>query len=170
MKKGSKKQRISLLELKSGETAEIAKLKASSELKSHLEALGFIPGVKVSVDRTAPLGDPRSYTLLGNRVTLRNEDAAQVTVLVKKSKKIVKAKKMKTIQRTLSDLNVGEKAIIKRLQADESMNDHLTALGFVQGVPVMVDRKAPLGDPRSYLLLGNRVSLRNEDAQNVVLD
>ncbi|MFN3077730.1 MAG: hypothetical protein ABT940_12800 [Alphaproteobacteria bacterium] len=34
----------------------------------------------MAVDYTAPLGDPRAYTVLGYQITLRNSDAQQVVL------------------------------------------------------------------------------------------
>jgi len=42
--------------------------------------LGMVKGTVINVDHTAPLGDPRSYLLLGYRVCLRREEALQISL------------------------------------------------------------------------------------------
>jgi ferrous iron transport protein A len=53
---------------------------ADSALRRRLLALGVVRGAEIVVDFIAPLGDPRAYTLLGYRLTLRNDDARAVLV------------------------------------------------------------------------------------------
>ena len=40
--------------------------------------MGVVSGVEVSLEHTAPMGDPRVYTILGYNLSLRNEDARKV--------------------------------------------------------------------------------------------
>lgn len=47
---------------------------------SRLLSIGFVPGNKVRVVSSAPLGDPRVYMVMGKMVTLRNDEARQIIV------------------------------------------------------------------------------------------
>jgi len=42
--------------------------------------MGFVPGVRVTAVRSAPLGDPIEYSVMGSRVAIRRRDAAAVLV------------------------------------------------------------------------------------------
>ena len=42
--------------------------------------MGFVPGTRVTAMRTAPLGDPIEYAVLGSRVAIRRGDANLVIV------------------------------------------------------------------------------------------
>ena len=42
--------------------------------------MGVVKGTEIVVDHTAPLGDPRVYTLKGYRLTLRNAEARHILV------------------------------------------------------------------------------------------
>ena len=71
---------------------------------------------------------------------------------------------------TLADLGIGQKGIVAGIgQADDTLKRRLTALGIVRGTEITVDRTAPMGNPRTYNLLGYLLSLRNEDARAIWL-
>ena len=42
--------------------------------------MGFVPGTRVTAMRTAPLGDPVEYAIMGSRVSIRRSDADLVIV------------------------------------------------------------------------------------------
>lgn len=42
--------------------------------------MGLLPGVEVTAIRSAPLGDPVEYAVMGSRVAIRRRDAAAVLV------------------------------------------------------------------------------------------
>ena len=70
---------------------------------------------------------------------------------------------------TLLELKRGEKGIIHNLGGDNKLRERLAEMGFVRGVEVTLDRTAPLGNPRVYVIYGSRVSLRNEEARQIAL-
>ncbi|MGD9622584.1 MAG: ferrous iron transport protein A [Mycolicibacterium sp.] len=74
--------RISLAELAVGTTAEIVSLAthAPAELLARLRHLGFRPGTRITKLRTAPLGDPALYRLLGYDTCLRRRESSYVEV------------------------------------------------------------------------------------------
>lgn len=43
--------------------------------------LGFVPGTRVRLVRTAPLGDPIEVDIAGARLAIRRESLASVTVI-----------------------------------------------------------------------------------------
>ena len=67
---------------------------------------------------------------------------------------------------TLADLRPGQKGQVLRLP-DEPIGNNLAALGLVRGAIVTLGRMAPLGDPRTYSLLGYQLSLRETEARLV---
>ncbi len=71
---------------------------------------------------------------------------------------------------TLADLCTGQKGIVVGIEhTDDTLKRRLTAFGVVRGIEIELDRTAPMGNPRTYSLLGYQLSLRNEDARNVLL-
>ena len=69
---------ISLFDLPPGKSGIIHHIEGENRLKQRLAEMGFIRGSAVTLDRTAPLGDPRAYTLHGYQVSLRNAEARSI--------------------------------------------------------------------------------------------
>lgn len=51
-----------------------------SELKQRLMTMGLIPGTRVEVLNSAPLGDPIALRLRSYNLAMRRDDAAQIEV------------------------------------------------------------------------------------------
>jgi ferrous iron transport protein A len=69
-----------LADLGPGETAVVQRIDADSLFIRRLSALGLVRGTQVLVEATAPLGDPRAYSLLGYQLSLRNQDARRIVL------------------------------------------------------------------------------------------
>lgn len=70
----------------------------------------------------------------------------------------------------LAELAPTQKARITRTLGDTQLTQRLLELGFVEGVPVEVIRRAPLGDPVEYSLEGFRIALRRSEANCVEVE
>ncbi|MCX7954709.1 MAG: ferrous iron transport protein B [Bacteroidales bacterium] len=64
----------------------------------------------------------------------------------------------------LSELNIGEKAYILRINGSLEFKRHLGELGFIKGKEIVLVREAPLGDPCVYRLMNSEVLLRKSEA------
>ena len=53
---------------------------AESGLKERLMTMGLLPGTKINVLRSAPLGDPMELNLRGYELTLRRADAGMIEI------------------------------------------------------------------------------------------
>ena len=53
---------------------------SESPLKQRLMSMGMIPGTKVTVLRSAPMGDPIAIGIRSYNLAIRREDAALITV------------------------------------------------------------------------------------------
>lgn len=62
---------MKLSSLKVGDKGKIISLSCNSEIKNHLEELGFVKGVDVEVLLTAPLGEPTLYKINNEVLALR---------------------------------------------------------------------------------------------------
>ena len=70
-----------LAELKPGQTASVLQIDGSNgPLKRRMTSLGIIPGCTITLDRSAPLGDPRIYNVKGYNLGLRNSEASAVSI------------------------------------------------------------------------------------------
>lgn len=68
---------------------------------------------------------------------------------------------------TLFELEKGEKAYITKVRGRGAFRKRILEMGFVSGREITVVKKAPLGDPIEYNILGYNVTLRNSEAQLV---
>ncbi len=67
----------------------------------------------------------------------------------------------------LSELKVGESAVLIALDLPESVQNHLMHMGFVPDAHVTALRRAPAGDPTVYAIDGMEIALRVETAKAI---
>lgn len=70
----------------------------------------------------------------------------------------------------LKNLEPGQKAKIIRITGASSIKRRILDMGLVPGAEVEMERYAPLGDPVEIKLKGYHLSLRKEEAENIVID
>ena len=75
-----RRQSMTLKDLKPGMSARIETVGGRGALRQHFLDMGMIPGVKVTVIKYAPLGDPVELRIHGYELTLRLDDAGAITV------------------------------------------------------------------------------------------
>ncbi len=71
---------MTLNDLKVGQSGVIAAVGGEGPLRLRLLDLGLIPRATVSVQKVAPMGDPIQIRIRGYELTLRREDARQITI------------------------------------------------------------------------------------------
>lgn len=72
--------------------------------------------------------------------------------------------------KTLKDVVVGDKAIVKRLSGEGALKRRIMDMGVTKGVEVLVRRVAPLGDPIEVTVRGYELSLRKDEAANIIVE
>ena len=71
---------MTIKDMKIGESAVIDVVGGEGALRQHFLDMGVIPGAEVTVVKFAPMGDPVELRIHGYELTLRLDDAAQITV------------------------------------------------------------------------------------------
>ena len=71
--------------------------------------------------------------------------------------------------KTLKDLSIGEKGCIKRVNTTGALKQRFMDMGITKGTEVKVIKIAPLGDPIEVELRGYNLSVRKDDAENIVI-
>ena len=69
-----------LSELNVKESGRVRKIHSEGMLRRRLLDMGIIPGVTVEVTKIAPLGDPVDIKVKGYHLSLRKEEAAQISI------------------------------------------------------------------------------------------
>lgn len=72
----------SLSELKPKESGKVKRIYGEGTLHKRLLDMGIIKGAKIEVVEVAPLGDPIDVKVKGYHLSLRKEEAAQISVEV----------------------------------------------------------------------------------------
>ena len=72
--------------------------------------------------------------------------------------------------KTLKDVAVGDKAIVKRLSGEGALKRRIMDMGVTKGVEVLVRRVAPFGDPIEVTVRGYELSLRKAEADNILVE
>jgi ferrous iron transport protein A len=75
----------------------------------------------------------------------------------------------KSIIKKLSELPVGKQAIIRSFDQEE-ISIKFMEMGIIPGEEIKIEKVAPLGDPISVLVADYWVSLRLEEAQQIVVE
>ena len=70
----------------------------------------------------------------------------------------------------LRDLEPGQKARIIKISGNSSIKRRIMDMGLVPGAEIEMERYAPLGDPVEIKLKGYHLSLRKEEAENIVIE
>ena len=69
-----------LAQLEIGQSARITAVGGEGALRQHFLDMGLIPGAEVTLVKFAPMGDPMELRIHGYELTLRVDDARQITV------------------------------------------------------------------------------------------
>lgn len=75
---------------------------------------------------------------------------------------------MSFIYKKLSEIKQGQSVIIESF-TDELMKLKLLEMGCLPGETVVVDRFAPFGDPMAIIIADSIISIRIDEAENVLV-
>ena len=68
-------------DLKIGQSGTIDKVGGEGALRLRFLDMGLIPGTAVRLQKIAPMGDPIQIQVRGYELTIRREDARQITLV-----------------------------------------------------------------------------------------
>lgn len=70
----------------------------------------------------------------------------------------------------LCDMKVGNKAIVKKIVANDNIKRRLLDIGLIEGTNVECVLKSPFNDPTAYLIRGAIIAIRKEDCNKIEVD
>lgn len=73
---------INLRQMKKDQSGTISAIKVGGELGLRMREMGLVAGTKITIQGRAPLNDPVALRVMGGILTLRNNEADHITVLV----------------------------------------------------------------------------------------
>ncbi len=71
---------MTLNDIEEGQEATISRLTGNGAVRQRLMDMGLMRGVKVRVERRAPLGDPIAIRLMGYSLAIRSDEARMIEV------------------------------------------------------------------------------------------
>ncbi|HBU12204.1 MAG TPA: ferrous iron transport protein A [Clostridiales bacterium] len=74
------------------------------------------------------------------------------------------------MEQSLKDTPCGCHVTVKRLLGDGPVKRRIMDMGITKGAEVYVRKLAPLGDPIEVTVRGYELSLRGEDAKNIIVE
>ena len=75
-----------------------------------------------------------------------------------------------SMAKTVDDLEPGEMGVVKKHKVQGTLGKHLREMGLINGTPIKLERKAPLGYPLEIRIQGFSLALRKEEAQAIELE
>ncbi len=137
---------MSLLEVPVGFSAKVQSV-PETPIGSRLVSLGFIPGTYVKVVRSAPLGDPRVYLVMDKLITLRNDSAREIKVVLDNN--LI----------SLSSATEGIYEVID-LFGGTAFQNKLSKMGVVEGKTVQVVAPMKIRTERGQFTVGFGIAAR----------
>ena len=71
--------------------------------------------------------------------------------------------------KTLKDVKIGETAIVTKLNGMGALRRRIMDMGITKGTSIYLRKVAPLGYPIEVTVRGYELSLRKEDAENIIV-
>lgn len=72
--------------------------------------------------------------------------------------------------KSLRDVSVGETAVVVKILGEGALRRRLLDMGITKGVKILVRKLAPLGDPMQIHVRGYELSLRQAEAERIVVE
>ena len=69
----------------------------------------------------------------------------------------------------LSDLKVGQSAVIREVGGDGSLRQHFLDMGVIPEAEITLIKYAPMGDPAEFMIHGYELTLRIKDAKKILV-
>lgn len=72
--------------------------------------------------------------------------------------------------KTLKEVQAGQSAVVKKLSGEGAVKRRIMDMGITKGVEIVVRKLAPLGDPMEVTVRGYELTLRKNEAENIVVE
>ena len=102
---------LTLKSLKEGQSALVTVVGGKGALRQHFLDMGIVPGVEITLEKFAPMGDPMELRIRGYQLTLRLDDAKRILIsepYEKKAEEKQNAKRDNSLIRNMEHLGLGE--------------------------------------------------------------
>lgn len=157
-----------LSDLQIGYCSPVIRIESDPAITKFLSDEGVRLGVEVCPISIGQRGDILLKTPSGN-IHISSELSSRI--IVSNSTRVIEIKNLREQKMLvpLSNIKVGEKGIIQKINFKGAIRQRLMAMGLVIGETIFVKRVAPLGDPIDFIIKGYELSLRKEEANKILV-
>ncbi|WP_265458261.1 ferrous iron transport protein A [Enterococcus sp. HY326] len=149
-----------LLDMKENTTCRVKEIQLDDNTTRHLKELGIVRGSKIVITK---LSKDNGIVLSQNaRLAMSQQILAGIMV--------EEAPTEETSLHSLDMLAIGEKAKVVRIYGSGAVKRRLMDMGLTRGTEILVRNLAPLGDPIEITLRGYQLSLRKNEAAQVLVE
>ena len=74
------------------------------------------------------------------------------------------------MEKKLSELKLKRSGKVKKIQGEGTLHKRLLDMGIIKGTKIEVIKVAPLGDPIDIKVKGYHLSLRKEEASQILVE
>ncbi len=182
-----------LTTLAAGQRGQVVNVVAAEEVKGFLRAQGVSPGVTLDVMAVAADGSllvemkeqqlslSRALAAYVDITPLESEDRPETLPELESDEEMIASKPKQSLeqekkmipqvaQTTLDQLPIGGQGIVVRIGGEKATKRRLLDMGLVTGETVTIKAVAPLGDPLELLVKGYQLSLRKDEARQIVVE
>lgn len=128
-----------------------------------LADLGIYSGVELKVLTSSTGGGPMRLSIKGSHFGLGRGMASRIHVR-KAEEDYAEEKKY-----SLRDYKEGQKGKIIDVKGEGKFKRRILEMGFLRGVEIFVEKYAPLRDPIEIIIKSYHVSLRRDEAENIIM-
>jgi len=166
-----------LYELEVGDQAMVIQLKSDQATQSFLNQEGIQTGCELVCLAKSSQGG--ALILINENKIHLSKDICETVFVEKigaenqqnfKEKSKQKEKSMQSEVIPLSKMKVGQQGKIVENNTQGSARQRFLAMGLVKGENVRVERIAPLGDPIDFVVKNYHLSLRKQEAENILVE
>jgi len=137
--------------LEVGQSGVVVNLEVDDSIRAFLSGEGVRPGAEVHILVVSDSG-VRLVQTGGKKISL-------VSTVAESSQQV-----------PLSKLKVGESGAISAIKIKGAARRRFLDMGLVTGEIIKVERVAPLGDPIDFIVKGYHLSLRKNEAKQIMVD
>ncbi|MDH6363562.1 ferrous iron transport protein A [Enterococcus sp. PF1-24] len=149
----------SLVEAELKKTYQVQEIQLDEDTKRHLNGLGIIKGSKIALISLAG----ESGIILSQSARLALSQKVLTGILVDETVESSET------WLSLDMLAVGEKAKVLRIYGTGAIKRRLMDMGLTKGTELLVQKVAPLADPIEIKVRGYELSLRKNEAAQVLV-
>ena len=137
----------------------IVSLNGGKNFVQRMAEMGMYPDSPVEVLEVMNGGGPVRVSVKGSQLAIGRGMAAKIMVASEGEKDFY----------TLKDYREGDRGRIIDIKGHGKFKTRVLEMGFTKGEEVYVEKYAPLRDPIEFVVKGYHVSLRRDEAENIIM-